>query len=145
VDVWGKERANPTLLYNRSRVCYAYLMKKVDAIIKPLKLDEVRDALAAIGIEGMTVSEVRGHGRQKGHSELYRGAEYVVGYIPKIRIEIVVDDADLPGVVETLQAVARTGQIGDGKIFVYPVEDAVRIRTAERGVGAIKESPTDHR
>lgn len=116
-------------------------MKKVDAIIKPLKVDEVRDALTALGIEGMTVSEVRGHGRQKGHSELYRGAEYVVGYIPKIRIEIVVDDADLPTVLESLQDVARTGQIGDGKIFVYPVEDAVRIRTAERGARAIKESP----
>ncbi|MEE9521376.1 MAG: P-II family nitrogen regulator [candidate division NC10 bacterium] len=118
-------------------------MKKVDAIIKPLKLDEVRDALTVIGIEGMTVSEVRGHGRQKGHSELYRGAEYVVGYIPKIRVEIVVDDADLGEVVATLQGVARTGQIGDGKIFIYPVEDAVRIRTAERGVRAIKESPSD--
>lgn len=133
------------LLYNRSQVCYAYAMKKVDAIIKPLKLDEVRDALTAIGIEGMTVSEVRGHGRQKGHSELYRGAEYVVGYIPKIRIEIVVDDADVPEVVETLQGAARTGQIGDGKIFVYPVEDAVRIRTAERGVRVVKKSPTDRR
>jgi nitrogen regulatory protein P-II 1 len=118
-------------------------MKKVDAIIKPLKLDEVRDALTAIGIEGMTVSEVRGRGRQKGHSELYRGTEYVVGYIPKIRIEIVVDDSDLPEILETLQEVARTGQIGDGKIFVYPVEDAVRIRTAERGVRAIQGSPTD--
>ncbi len=118
-------------------------MKKVDAIIKPLKLDEVRDALTAIGIEGMTVSEVRGHGRQKGHSELYRGAEYVVAYIPKIRIEIVIDDADLPKVLETLEGVARTGQVGDGKIFVYPVEDVVRIRTAERGVRAIRESPTD--
>lgn len=133
------------LLYNRSRVCYAYAMKKVDAIIKPLKLDEVRDALTAIGIEGMTVSEVRGHGRQKGHSELYRGAEYVVGYIPKIRIEIVVDDADVPEVVETLQGAARTGQIGDGKIFVYPIEDAVRIRTAERGARVVKKSPTDRR
>lgn len=118
-------------------------MKKVDAIIKPLKLDEVRDALTAIGIEGMTVSEVRGRGRQKGHSELYRGQEYVVGYIPKIRVEIVVDDADVSEVLETLAGVARTGQIGDGKIFVYPVEDAVRIRTAERGVRAIKGSPMD--
>ncbi len=118
-------------------------MKKVDAIIKPLKLDEVRDALTAIGIEGVTVSEVRGHGRQKGHSELYRGAEYVVGYIPKIRVEIVVDDADLPKVVEALQEAARTGQIGDGKIFVYPVGDAIRIRTAERGVRAIKGPPAD--
>ena len=98
-------------------------MNKVDAIIKPLKLDEAKDALTALGIEGMTISEVRGHGRQKGHSELYRGAEYVVGYIPKI---------------------ARTGQIGDGKIFVYPVVDAVRIRTAERGVRAITEPPGDH-
>ncbi|MFQ5881360.1 MAG: P-II family nitrogen regulator [Candidatus Methylomirabilales bacterium] len=119
-------------------------MKKVDAIIKPLKLDEVRDALTAIGIEGMTISEVRGHGRQKGHSELYRGAEYVVGHIPKIRVEIVVDDADLPRVLESLQGIARTGQIGDGKIFVYPVEEAVRIRTAERGVRAIKEPPASH-
>jgi nitrogen regulatory protein P-II 1 len=118
-------------------------MIKVDAIIKPLKLDEVRDALTAMGIEGMTVCEVRGHGRQKGHSELYRGTEYVVGYIPKIRIEIVVDDTDLPEVLETLQRVARTGQIGDGKIFVYPVEDAVRIRTGERGMRAIKESPSE--
>ena len=114
-------------------------MKKVDAIIRPLKLDEVRDALAAIGIQGMTVSEVRGHGRQKGHSELYRGAEYVVEFIPKIRIEIVVDDDDLPKVLEVLQKGARTGQVGDGKVFVYRVEDAVRIRTAERGVRAIQE------
>lgn len=119
-------------------------MKKVDAIIKPLKLDEVKDALTAVGIEGITISEVRGHGRQKGHSELYRGAEYVVGYIPKIRIEIVVDDANLPKVLAVLQGTARTGQIGDGKIFVYPVEDAVRIRTAERGVLAIKEPPVGH-
>ncbi|MFQ5657532.1 MAG: P-II family nitrogen regulator, partial [Candidatus Methylomirabilales bacterium] len=89
----------------------------------------------------MTISEVRGHGRQKGHSELYRGAEYVVGYIPKIRIEIVVDDANLPKVLAVLQGAARTGQIGDGKIFVYPVEDVVRIRTAERGVRAITEPP----
>ncbi|MEE9154742.1 MAG: P-II family nitrogen regulator [candidate division NC10 bacterium] len=118
-------------------------MKKVDAIIKPLKLDEVRDALTAIGIEGMTVTEVRGHGRQKGHSELYRGAEYVVTYIPKVRIEIVVNDSDLPKVLETLEGAARTGQIGDGKIFVYSVDDAVRIRTAERGDRAIKESRTD--
>lgn len=119
-------------------------MNKVDAIIKPLKLDEVKDALTAVGIEGMTISEVRGHGRQKGHSELYRGAEYVVGYIPKIRVEIVVDDTNLPKVLAVLRDVARTGQIGDGKIFVYPVEDVVRIRTAERGVRAIKEPPIDH-
>jgi nitrogen regulatory protein PII len=115
-------------------------MKKVDAIIRPLKLDEVRDALSAIGIQGMTVSEVRGHGRQKGHSELYRGAEYVVEFIPKIRLEIVVDDDDLPKVLQVLEKVGRTGQVGDGKIFVYRVEDAVRIRTAERGVRAIKEA-----
>ncbi|MBI5166769.1 MAG: P-II family nitrogen regulator [candidate division NC10 bacterium] len=117
-------------------------MKKVEAIIKPLKLDEVRDALAALGIEGLTVSEVRGFGRQKGHSELYRGAEYVVGFMPKVRIEVIVEDEHLERVLETIVRVARTGRMGDGKIFVQPVEEAVRIRTGERGQGAIKGATT---
>ncbi len=113
-------------------------MKKVEAIIKPLKLDEVKDALVAIGIEGLTVTEVRGFGRQKGHTELYRGAEYVVSFMPKVRIEVIVEDEQLEKVLETIVKVARTGRMGDGKIFVHPVEEAIRIRTGERGQRAIK-------
>ncbi|MGE5237902.1 MAG: P-II family nitrogen regulator [Chloroflexota bacterium] len=112
-------------------------MKKVDAIIKPFKLDEVKDALNEIGIQGMTVTEVKGFGRQKGHTELYRGAEYVVDFIPKIKIEIVTSDALVPKVVSAIEKAAKTGKIGDGKIFVYAIEDAVRIRTGERGEGAL--------
>ncbi|HSB51017.1 MAG TPA: P-II family nitrogen regulator [Dissulfurispiraceae bacterium] len=112
-------------------------MKKVDAIIKPFKLDEVKDALNEIGIQGMTVTEVKGFGRQKGHTELYRGAEYVVDFIPKIKIEIVTSDALVPKVVSAIEKAAKTGKIGDGKVFVYAIEDAVRIRTGERGEGAL--------
>ena len=112
-------------------------MKKIEAIIKPFKQDEVKEALAKAGIEGMTVSEVKGFGRQKGHSELYRGAEYVVEFLPKVKLEILTDDSKAPQVVEAIIAAARTGKIGDGKIFVMPVDEVVRIRTGERGAGAI--------
>ncbi len=112
-------------------------MKKIEAIIKPFKLEEVKDALTEIGVQGLTVSEVKGFGRQKGHTELYRGAEYVVDFIPKIKIEVVVPDNVVEKVVETIVSAARTGRIGDGKVFVLPVEDAVRIRTGERGESAI--------
>jgi nitrogen regulatory protein P-II 1 len=112
-------------------------MKLIEAIIKPFKLDEVKDALNEIGVEGITVSEVKGFGRQKGHTELYRGAEYVVDFIPKIKLEIAVNDALLNKVVETIQNTAKTGRIGDGKIFVLPLEDAVRIRTGESGDDAV--------
>jgi nitrogen regulatory protein P-II 1 len=112
-------------------------MKLVEAIIKPFKLDEVKDALNAIGIEGITVSEVKGFGRQKGHTELYRGAEYVVDFIPKIKMEIAVSDELVSKVVETIQTSAKTGRIGDGKIFIINLEEAVRIRTGENGAEAI--------
>ncbi len=112
-------------------------MKKVEAIIKPFKLEEVKDALTEIGVHGLTVSEVKGFGRQKGHTELYRGAEYVVDFIPKIKIEVVVSDDMVEKVVETIVNSARTGRIGDGKVFIIPVEDIVRIRTGERGKDAI--------
>jgi nitrogen regulatory protein P-II 1 len=112
-------------------------MKKIQAVIKPFKLDEVRDALTQVGVEGMTVTEVRGFGRQKGHTELYRGAEYVVDLLPKLQLEIVVPDGRAKLVVEAIQKAACTGRIGDGKIFVMPVEDAVRIRTEERGEAAL--------
>jgi len=112
-------------------------MQKVEAIIKPFKLDEVKEALNAIGIQGITVSEVKGFGRQKGHTELYRGAEYVVDFLPKIKLEIVVPDDLVPKVVEAIQSAANTGRIGDGKIFVLPVLEAVRIRTGDRGEDAI--------
>ncbi|CAH2032293.1 P-II family nitrogen regulator [Trichlorobacter ammonificans] len=112
-------------------------MKLVEAIIKPFKLDEVKDALNEIGVEGITVSEVKGYGRQKGHTELYRGAEYVVDFIPKVKLEIVIADDLVSKVVETIQNTAKTGRIGDGKIFVIPLEEAVRIRTGETGAEAI--------
>ncbi len=112
-------------------------MKLIEAIIKPFKLDEVKDALNAIGIEGITVSEVKGFGRQKGHTELYRGAEYVVDFIPKIKMEIAVSDDLVSKVVETIQNSAKTGRIGDGKIFIINLEEAVRIRTGESGADAI--------
>jgi nitrogen regulatory protein P-II 1 len=112
-------------------------MKKIEAIIKPFKLDEVKDALNAIGIQGMTVTEVKGFGRQKGHVELYRGTEYTINFVPKIKIEITVPDSAADSVVKKIQEVARTGQIGDGKIFVTPVEEAVRIRTGETGDAAL--------
>ena len=112
-------------------------MKKVEAIIKPFKLDDVKEALNEIGIQGMTISEVKGYGRQKGHKEIYRGAEYVVDFIPKVKIEIVVGDDRAGAVVETIMKAANTGKIGDGKIFVFPVDDAIRVRTGERGESAI--------
>ena len=112
-------------------------MKKIEAIIKPFKLDEVKDALNAIGVQGITVTEVKGFGRQKGHTELYRGAEYVVDFLPKVKLEIITADTLVPKVIETIEAAAKTGRIGDGKIFVIPVEEVVRIRTGERGEAAI--------
>ena len=112
-------------------------MKKIEAIIKPFKLDEVKEALHEIGITGMTVIEVRGFGRQKGHTEVYRGAEYVIDFLPKIKIEVVVDDALALRAIEAIQHAARTDKIGDGKIFVFPIEEAVRIRTGERGSDAV--------
>jgi nitrogen regulatory protein P-II 2 len=112
-------------------------MKMVIAVIKPFKLDEVRDALTGLGIHGMTVSEVKGYGRQKGHMEIYRGAEYAVNFLPKVRVEIVVASELLDAVVEAISAAAKTGQIGDGKIFVTPVEQAVRIRTGETDTDAL--------
>jgi len=112
-------------------------MKLVTAIIKPFKLDEVREALSTIGVQGITVTEVKGFGRQKGHTELYRGAEYVVDFLPKVKIEIVVEDGVVERAVEVIEQAAKTDRIGDGKIFVIPVEDAIRIRTGERGGDAL--------
>jgi nitrogen regulatory protein P-II 1 len=112
-------------------------MKRIEAIIKPFKLDEVKEALSKAGVEGMTVSEVKGFGRQKGHTELYRGAEYVVDFLPKVKIEILVNDTKAAEVVQVIESTARTGKIGDGKIFVLPVDDVVRIRTGERGPDAL--------
>lgn len=112
-------------------------MRKVEAIIKPFKLDEVKEALNEIGIQGITVGEVKGFGRQKGHTELYRGAEYVVDFIPKIKIEIAVSDEMVAKVLETIEATAKTGRIGDGKIFVLPLDEVLRIRTGETGDSAL--------
>jgi nitrogen regulatory protein P-II 1 len=112
-------------------------MKKIEAIIKPFKLDEVKEALSRVGVDGMTVSEVKGFGRQKGHTELYRGAEYVVDFLPKIKLEVVVTADLVEKVVEAIVAAANTGKIGDGKIFVLPLEEAIRIRTGERGSDAV--------
>ncbi len=112
-------------------------MKKVEAIVKPFKMDEVKDKLNDVGVRGITVSEVKGFGRQRGHTELYRGTEYVVDFLPKTKLEIVVPDSLVDDVVEAILSVARTGRIGDGKIFVLPVEEAIRIRTGERGEDAV--------
>jgi nitrogen regulatory protein P-II 1 len=112
-------------------------MKKIEAIIKPFKLDEVKEALNEIGLQGLTVTEAKGFGRQKGHTELYRGAEYVVDFLPKVKIELVIEDTLVERALEAIQGAAHTGRIGDGKIFVTPVEEAVRIRTGERGSDAI--------
>jgi len=112
-------------------------MKKIEAIIKPFKLDEVKEALQELGVQGMTVLEAKGYGRQKGHTELYRGAEYVVDFLPKIKIEVVVADDQLTKALEAIQSAARTGRIGDGKIFVSDIIDVVRIRTGESGAAAI--------
>ncbi|MGI9243220.1 MAG: P-II family nitrogen regulator [Verrucomicrobiales bacterium] len=112
-------------------------MKKIEAIIKPFKLEDVKEALSEIGIQGMTVTEVKGFGRQKGHTEIYRGSEYTVDFLPKVKIEIVVDDARASEVVDTVVKTANTGKIGDGKVFVSPVEEAVHIRTGDRGNDAV--------
>jgi nitrogen regulatory protein P-II 1 len=112
-------------------------MKKIEAIIKPFKLDEVKEALQELGVQGMTVLEAKGYGRQKGHTELYRGAEYVVDFLPKLKIEVIIADDQLSAVLEVIQTAARTGRIGDGKIFVSEIIDVVRIRTGESGAAAI--------
>ena len=112
-------------------------MKKVEAIIKPFKLDEVKQALSEIGVAGLTATEVKGFGRQKGHTELYRGAEYVVDFLPKVKVEVVVSDAVVSKVVEAIERAAKTGRIGDGKIFVVPIDEVIRIRTGERGEEAL--------
>jgi nitrogen regulatory protein P-II 1 len=112
-------------------------MKKIEAIIKPFKLDDVKDQLTDIGVKGMTVTELRGFGRQKGHTEIYRGAEYVVDFLPKIKVELVVGDDRVEEVVQAICQAARTGKIGDGKIFILPVEESIRIRTGERGEMAV--------
>ena len=112
-------------------------MKKIEAVIQPFKLDEVKDALKAAGVEGVTVSEVRGHGRQKGHTEAYRGHEYKVDFLPKVKLELIVGDSRLEQVVQTLTAAARTGKIGDGKIFVSSIDEVIRIRNGDRGEGAL--------
>jgi nitrogen regulatory protein P-II 1 len=112
-------------------------MKKIEAIIKPFKLEEVKDALGGVGIEGMTVSEVKGFGRQKGHTEIYRGSEYTVDFLPKVKVEIVISDEQLDAAVAAIVKAAKTGKIGDGKVFVSNIEDAIRIRTDEKGKAAV--------
>jgi nitrogen regulatory protein P-II 1 len=112
-------------------------MKKIEAIIKPFKLDEIKEALNELGLQGITVLEAKGFGRQKGHTELYRGAEYIVDFLPKVKIELIIEDQQLDAAVEAIQKAAHTGRIGDGKIFISSIEDAIRIRTGERGTEAI--------
>jgi nitrogen regulatory protein P-II 1 len=112
-------------------------MKKIEAVIKPFKLDDVKEALNDVGIHGMTVSEVKGYGRQKGHTEIYRGAEYAVDFIPKLKIEIILEDDRLSEVIEVIQKAASTGKIGDGKIFILPVDEVIRVRTGEKGSDAL--------
>ena len=112
-------------------------MKKIEAIIRPFRIDDVREALAEIGVKGMTLTEVKGYGRQKGHTELYRGSEYQIDFLPKLKLEVIVPDAMTDKVVETIVKAAKTGQVGDGKIFIYAVEDAVRVRTGESGEDAL--------
>ena len=112
-------------------------MKKIEAIIKPFKLDEVKEALHEVGIQGITVIEAKGFGRQKGHTELYRGAEYIVDFLPKVKIEVVIEDGMLDAVLEAVQAAAKTGRIGDGKIFISSIDEAIRIRTGEKGAEAV--------
>jgi nitrogen regulatory protein P-II 1 len=112
-------------------------MKKIEAIIKPFKLDEVKDALHEVGVKGLTVTEAKGFGRQRGHTELYRGAEYVVDFLPKVKIEVVLEDDQVDRAVEAIMQAARTGRIGDGKIFVNPIEEVIRIRTGEKGAEAV--------
>jgi len=131
--------AAPGRVCRRSFACkFPYAdMKKIEAIIKPFKLEEVKDALAEVGVEGMTVSEVKGFGRQKGHTEIYRGSEYTVDFLPKIKIEIVISDEHLDAAVAAIVKSAKTGKIGDGKVFVSNIEEAIRIRTDEKGDGAV--------
>ncbi len=112
-------------------------MKKIEAIIRPFRIDDVREALAEIGVKGMTLTEVKGYGRQKGHTELSRGSEYQIDFLPKLKLEVVVPDEQVDKVVDTIVKAAKTGQVGDGKIFIYPVEDAVRVRTGESGEEAL--------
>ncbi len=112
-------------------------MKKIEAIIRPFKLDDIREALMEIGVKGMTLTEVKGYGRQKGHTEVYRGSEYKIDFLPKIKLEIIAKDSDVDRIVDTIVRVGKTGQVGDGKIFIYPVEDVIRIRTEESGEDAI--------
>ena len=112
-------------------------MKKIEAIVKPFKVEDVKDALAEVGVDGMTVSEVKGFGRQKGHTEIYRGSEYTVDFLPKVKFEVVVEDGQVPRVVDAVVRAAKTGKIGDGKVFVYAVDEVIRIRTEERGSDAI--------
>ena len=112
-------------------------MKKIEAIIKPFKLEEVREALGAIGVQGVTVTEVKGHGRQRGHTEFYRGAEYAVSFVPKVKIEVAVEASAVAKVVDAIQTAAKTGQIGDGKVFVLPLDEAYRVRTGETGQAAL--------
>ena len=112
-------------------------MKKIEAIIKPFKVDDVKDALHEVGVSGLTIAEVKGFGRQKGHTELYRGAEYVIDFLPKVKVEVVVEDSMVENAIEAIENAARTGRIGDGKIFVLDVSEAVRIRTGDRGADAI--------
>jgi nitrogen regulatory protein P-II 1 len=123
--------------HRRRRVELVQQMKKIEAIIKPFKLDEVKDALNQIGLKGITVLEAKGFGRQKGHTELYRGAEYVVDFLPKVKIELIIEDEMVEKAVEAIRSSAQTGRIGDGKIFVSSIEDAIRIRTGERGDAAV--------
>ena len=118
-------------------------MKKIEAIIKPFKLDEVKEALHEVGLKGITVVEAKGFGRQKGHTELYRGAEYVVDFLPKVKIEIVLEDSQVERAIEAIQEAARTGRIGDGKIFVSTIDEAIRIRTGERGAEAVSRSSNE--
>jgi nitrogen regulatory protein P-II 1 len=135
----GARRAQrPRVRHARRPVAEESVMKKIEAVIKPFKLDEVKAALVEIGIHGMTVSEVRGFGRQKGHTELYRGAEYVVDLLPKVKLELVVPDSIAEKAVVAIKDAAKTGHIGDGKVFVSPVEEAVRIRTGERSDAALQ-------
>jgi nitrogen regulatory protein P-II 1 len=112
-------------------------MKKIEAIIKPFKLEDVKEALSSVGVEGMTVSEVKGFGRQKGHTEIYRGSEYTVDFLPKIKVEVVLADSQVAGAVDAIVKAAKTGKIGDGKVFVSPIENAIRIRTEETGESAV--------
>ena len=126
-----EQKANPYISYGKNQ------MKKIEAIIKPFKLDEIKEALQDIGLQGITVVEAKGFGRQKGHTELYRGAEYVVDFLPKVKIELVIEDTKLDAAIEAIQTAAYTGRIGDGKIFIYNIEEVIRIRTGERGAEAI--------